>query len=174
MATGVGALTWGRSNLSCDSLILMLVIFGLSLLLLPDIITRKRKGTYYAITNRRVISLFDGKGTNFLGRFLPANVKLVELPIDTIKDVAIEKYTISNLVGVIFTDASNFFLPPYTISTSDGDEKVNANTLLYNSSIPYGYRRSYPGNENNIFSFCSITKGEAEEITRLIKRRLSS
>ena len=33
-------------NLSCDLSIPMLVIFGLSLLLLPDIITSKRKETY--------------------------------------------------------------------------------------------------------------------------------
>jgi hypothetical protein len=165
-------------NLSGDSSIILakflLIIFSLSLLLFPDLITRSRKGTYYAVTNRRVISLFDGKGTNFLGRFLPADVKLVELPIDTIKDVAIEKY-IGNLVGVIFTDGSNFFLPPYIIMTSDGDIMANAIIRLNSCpSRPFGYLRSYSGSKNDIFCFSGITKGEAGEITHLIKNRLSN
>lgn len=159
-------------NLSGDwAMKSIFIIFGLFSLLIPDLITRSRRGTYYAVTNGRLISLFDGKSANILGLFhLPASFKFVELPINTVRDIVIEEYSRMWGVGVIFTDDSYFFPPPYIIENSDGDKQhVGAVYLLGSrSSRPYGYLFD-SWDKNNVFCFGLLTKKDAEKIIQLIR-----
>jgi len=69
----------------------VLLALSFIVVILPDLLTGKRRGTCYAVTNRRVISLFNNKGTSYIAWFLPAGIKLADLPLDTIKDIAVEK-----------------------------------------------------------------------------------
>jgi len=68
---------------------------------------------------------------------------------------------------------NDFFLPPYDIDY-DGITRAVKGTTLIGSQYqkPFGYLRFGQGNRNNVFCFCLITRGEAEEIKYLIKSRL--
>lgn len=143
-----------------------LIYFSLFVILIPDLGRRTKEGTGYAVTDKRLISVFNGRNTSGIFRLLPAGVRTVELPISNIKVILIEEtYRLnSNLVAVIFADYSNFLLPPYSFIDSDGGEHEvgTAYNWMTHAQTPYGYA------QHSMFGFFDITKDDAEEIAHIV------